>query len=554
MLTKRIRCLATFCVGLLAVVAFAQENRPKVAIKTFENPANYSRSTIGNGLTEILTTELENTGKFNVLERTNIDEVTKELNFANSEDANKSSFAPKGNLLGAQYLLMGKVTNFSYSEQGQRKQKVNLLGPNTIVVIFQQRADVRVDFRLIDVATGETTLSQAGEAHATATSEVSEMGLFQRVIAGSGTFEPTSSLIGRASTDAVKDLVRKLNSLSATISDRGTENSLKASFEKLSSVKGTIAAEEGGGLWILSGLGSAVGLKVGDHLLLVHENVVKDKSGNVVYRKPVNAGSMEVTDVSQPDHAEARFIPDANAPGKGPQVNDVATVDLEFAKTLRGASSSPSVAASSTGSNVSSSSNDQLTPILNRADSYVHDRFWSQALDEYKKASAINANDVRVLSGEAISHYALGDFLEGDELADRLMQSGGSITFPIAHYHGMGLCTGQLVIQKGKLAYSGGNGDAFDVSGAAVSEVQVRKISKGMMANEKIPDLPVMSIHFRDSGGHEKDYQMLPYMYSKDASTNGKNLGSAFPMGDSDIRDTQKFEDSMTALIQKYVK
>jgi len=80
------------------------------------------------------------------------------------------------------------------------KNKVNLLGPNTIVTIYQQQADVRVDFRLIDVASGETIISQPGEAHATNTSEVSEMDTWRRIISGSITAESSSSLIGRAAT------------------------------------------------------------------------------------------------------------------------------------------------------------------------------------------------------------------------------------------------------------------------------------------------------------------------------------------------------------------
>jgi len=82
-----------------------------------------------------------------------------------------------------------------------------------------------------------------------------------------------------------------------------------------------------------------------------------------------------------------------------------------------------------------------------------------------------------------------------------------------------------------------------------------RKISKGMMANEKIPDLPIIDIRWRDSGGHEKDYQMLPYLYSKQQQLlSGKNFASAFPMDDSDVQQMQKFEESMVALIQKYAK
>ncbi|WP_348263932.1 LPS assembly lipoprotein LptE [Telmatobacter sp. DSM 110680] len=543
--------MQSFCSSLLLlpVLMFsslsAQECRPKIAIKTFANPANYTRSTIGNGLTEILTTELQNTGKFNILERSNIDEATKEMDFGTTDYAKGDTFARKGNLLGAQYLLMGKVTNFSYSETGQRKQKINLLGPNTIVIEYQQRADVRVDFRLIKVATGETVLSQAGDAHSTAKSEVSEYGLFQRVIAGAVTLESSSSLIGRATTDAVRDIVSKLNSLHEMV-----ECGDDPWVEKLSSANPTIVAEEGGGLWILGGIGSADGLRVGDRLLIKHDNGVKDKSGKIIYHKLVDVGQMEVTDVGQADHAEARFTADAGAGGRVPQVNDPATVDMEHAKRLRGALGTQTDHPTDVTSN-----KEQLEQSIKRAESYMHDRFWSQALDEYKHAAALGPSDVRVLAGEALSHYALGDFVEGDGIAEKLIQSDGALIFPIAHYHGMNLCTGQLTIQKGKLAYTGGNGDGFDISGSAVSDVQVRKISKGMMANEKIPDLPIINIRFKDAGGKEKDYQMLPYMYSKDASTTtGKNLASAFPMGDSEIRDMQKFEDSVVQLIHKFVR
>jgi hypothetical protein len=60
---------------------------------------------------------------------------------------------------------------------------------------------------------------------------------------------------------------------------------------------------------------------------------------------------------------------------------------------------------------------------LKRADSYLSDRFWSQALDEYKRAAAISPNDSRVLRGEAASHYMMDDFIEGDETADKLLTS-----------------------------------------------------------------------------------------------------------------------------------
>lgn len=540
---------ATLSMCVLGISATAQEGRPKIAVKTFTNPANYSGSTIGNGLTDILTTELQNTGKYDILERTNVDEITKEMDFGGSQYSNSATFAQKGNVLGAQYLLMGKVTNYSYSESlaGQR-QKVNLLGPNTIETTYQQRADVRLDFRLIDVATGQTVISQVGESHKTNLSTVSEMATWYGYIrGGSAISESSSSLIGRATVEAVKDVVHKLNDLSATIRDRGAENMLTASLDGLSKAQGQVVAEEGGGLWIIGGIGKANGLQKGDHLRVVHENLVKDKSGNVVYKKPVDIGTFEVTDISQSDHAEVRFVPGGTT---SPQPNDLLTVDMDFARSLRGGSNSgPSPA--SAGTAVAGGAIDQ---ILKRADSYMSDRFWSQALDEYNKAAATNPTDPHVLQGQATAHYMIGDFLEGDESADKLLQNGGVLIIPVAQSHSMGLCRGALSIQHGKLAFVCESAEGFDIMPNGLVAAEVHKIDKPFIANEKLPDWPVVEIKVRDAGGKEKKYQLVPYMYSKQQSASGKNLASAFPMDDSDVAEMQKQEQSIVSMIHKYVK
>ena len=546
------KCVVVLLFTLSASSLLAQQSRPKVAIKTFENPANFSHSTIGDGLTEILTTELQNTGKFDVLERANVDEVTKEMNFGNTEYANSSSFAQKGHMLGAQYLLMGKVTNFGYTEHLERRQKINLLGPNTIETVYQQNADVRVDFRLIDVSSGETVISQAGEAHKTNTSQASEMDTWYRcTTTGSITSELSSSLIGRATTEAVKDVVQKLNALSQTVRERSAGAALNASLESLADAKGQLIAEEGGGLWIVGGLGSANGLQKGDRLKLEHDNVVKDRTGKVVYRKLVEIGSMQVTDVSQADHAEVRWTPNAGG-SAGPQTNDTVTVDMEYAKTLRGGGGVGTAGVSTPAGGASS--NSQLEEHLRRAESYMNDRFWSQALDEYAQAATVSANEPRVLQGQAEAHYMLGDFLEGDETADKLLQSGGALAIPVAHYHSMGLCIGQVIIQRGKLTYKTDKSDGFEIGPQGLQEIAVRRLSKPMMANEKAPDWPILDIRLRDSEGHEKKYQILPYVYSKQHGSTGKNFGSAFEMDDNDIMQMRKLEYSLVAMVQRYLK
>jgi hypothetical protein len=259
---------------------------------------------------------------------------------------------------------------------------------------------------------------------------------------------------------------------------------------------------------------------------------------------------MEVTDISQADHAEVRFTPSAPG-GLAPQVDDVVTVDMDHARALRTGESSPAP----TGAVVNGRAGGaQLEDLLKRANSYMTDRFWSQALDEYTRAAATNANEPRVLQGQAMSHYMLGDFVEGDTAAEKLLASGAPFAFPSAHFHAMTTCTGTLTVQRGKLAFSGGKGDGFDVGPEGVVAVEVRRISKGVMTNEKIPDWPVLEVRWRGPNGKENKYQMLPYKYSKQQSLSGKNFASTFPMDDSDVQQMQKFEQSVLALIQKYLK
>ena len=125
---------------------------------------------------------------------------------------------------------------------------------------------------------------------------------------------------------------------------------------------------------------------------------------------------------------------------------------------------------------------------------------------------------------------------------------------PVAHHHSMGLCIGQLVIQRGKLTYKTKNPDGFEIAPSNLQEIDIRRLSKPMIANETVPNWLILEIRFRDPGGHEKKYDMLPYVYAKQHGSTGKNFASTFEMDDSDLLEMQKFEHSMLALIQKYVK
>jgi len=548
---------------LFCMNAAAQDNRPKIAIKTLENPPDFPGSNIGNGLTDILTTELQNTGKFNVLERSSVDELMKEINFGSTEWAKNPTFAQKGQMLGAQYILMGKVTNFGYTEHRETRQKFQLLGPNIAQTIYQQQADVRVDFRLIDVSTGQTVISQWGEAHKTGGSETSEEARFLRVTkSNSMTTELTSSLIGKTTTEAVKDVVRKLNALSATVREASHQASLSQVVERLASAQGMVLGDEGGGLWIV-GLGSDAGLVKGDRLKLTHENIVRDKKGNILYKKAIEIGTMEITDISMGDRSEARFVP-ASADGSSlpkPQENDTVKVDVEYARALRGGGMPSSVSSASappvTSSAIAPAASTEA--FLKRADGYLEGRFWSQALYEYNKAAAATApNDPRVLLGISTARYMLKDFTEANETADKLLQTGSPLKIPVAHNHSFGFCTGELLIQKGQLSFKPHKPDhAFEVVASGLVGVEIGLLPRSVWTSsphEGRSNIPVFVIRWRDTSGHEKKYDMLPVIYMKNQDVNATRLDKAFPMDDGDISDLGTFEKAMIDFIQRYVK
>lgn len=76
-------------------------------------PAEFAR-----GLTEALTTVLVRTGRFTVLERAAIQSVQQEQQIGASGAVTRETAARTGALLGAEVLITGDITGFTYSRSG----------------------------------------------------------------------------------------------------------------------------------------------------------------------------------------------------------------------------------------------------------------------------------------------------------------------------------------------------------------------------------------------------------------------------------------------------
>lgn len=287
-------------------------SKPVIAVKTFENPPNYYNSTVGSGLTDIFITELQKTGKYKIIERAAVKELMDEVDFGKSGYVEQSSAVKKGHIMGVEYYFFAKVTNF-----GEKKKKIGGGGWGGRIFgglgIKKKEAYVRIDFRIVDATSGETIYADYGEG------KCSRKGLTfggGRWGSGGGALDVSSdeflsSMVGRATMAAIHDIINKMdNNFLAMHKSRAKqlkeeeEKARREALEKLRHVPGKVLAVSGDSLIVVS-LGANNGIKVGDRLQILKENVIKDSHGNVVYSEDVPVGVLVVYKV-QPDRSLAR--------------------------------------------------------------------------------------------------------------------------------------------------------------------------------------------------------------------------------------------------------
>ena len=115
----------------------------RIAVSAFEYRANEGSGDVGGGMTDMLTSALFNSGRFIVLERERLEEVTAEQDRANSGRFKKDTVAPKGELEGAELLIRGSVTEFEPKCKG-----------GSAILVSASAACVAINIRILDAKTG----------------------------------------------------------------------------------------------------------------------------------------------------------------------------------------------------------------------------------------------------------------------------------------------------------------------------------------------------------------------------------------------------------------
>jgi curli biogenesis system outer membrane secretion channel CsgG len=184
----------TVAVAPVAVAATPYAGKPvAVAVGKFDNRSSYMRGIFTDGIDRlggqaktILITSLQQSGRFNVLDRDNLDEIRQEAGFAKQAQA----------LKGARYVLTGDVTEFGRKEVGDQ-QLFGILGRGKSQVAY-----AKVSLNVVDTVTSEVVLSAQGAGEYSLSS--------REVIGFGGTQGYDSTLNGKVLDLAIQEAVNRL--------------------------------------------------------------------------------------------------------------------------------------------------------------------------------------------------------------------------------------------------------------------------------------------------------------------------------------------------------
>ena len=194
------RMIAVLCMCLVFMagtcMAASLKSHPTVGILPLENRGlvseGWDREEMGAAV-EYVYTDLQDSGRFKLLDRTRQRALTDEYAHDLSALVDEDTAPAIGNQYGAQYLLMGSIIGVT-----TRRSETTVVGAGT------KRAQVTatVSLRLVDTETGEVVLAATGRSRKNNTLVRAPLGLIRI-----GTEQVDKEQVNEALEDAIHDAV-----------------------------------------------------------------------------------------------------------------------------------------------------------------------------------------------------------------------------------------------------------------------------------------------------------------------------------------------------------
>ena len=300
----------------LATAPVLADDLPTCFIAPFSGDTTaiqYWQPAMGEGLGEMLTTELGKANKFQMLEINDLGDLKNEINMGADGWVDQSQKVDKGGFAAADFMFTAKVTRF-----GNKDAHIGLGGfaPGGLgnLGVHQTTADVRIDWRLVDVATRK--IIKTGSASAQQKGGGLDVGSNVGGNGGNislGNHEFMDSALGRATEKTLQTIIADLTATTLPESGRMKQKAALAAnagaaADALRHTPGKVLAVASKDAIIVS-LGSKEGFKEGDKLALYQTSDVKDDKGSVVFTDEKLVGELTIMSV-QDDRSRASYAGD----------------------------------------------------------------------------------------------------------------------------------------------------------------------------------------------------------------------------------------------------
>jgi len=274
--------------GLMTQTAVAGSG-PAVAVLNFSTQGLtgdwYGNFEPGVAISDLLTDQLVNGGKFNVLDRTHLGSVLQEHQLSTSGEVSPATAISTGRLVGARYLITGNVLQLDKTGQsgGAAGGLIGGMAGGIIGGASNTRVTIKVAVRVIDSQTGQIVQSFSDEE----TKSNLSIGFGGFGGGGFGSYS-NSNFVNSTMGHLVNDEAAKI----AADLDPAKFNSGPA----LPSLAGHVIEVDGSD--VIINIGSSKGITVGQYFDVVKVKSIKDPDSGRMLNSYEPVGKIQITSVS----------------------------------------------------------------------------------------------------------------------------------------------------------------------------------------------------------------------------------------------------------------
>jgi curli biogenesis system outer membrane secretion channel CsgG len=298
--------VALLVLGVCGGPLLAADKQPPTVVvaRSDAQGIGYWQPAMGEGLAQMMITELTKLDNIKVLESVALDDLRAERNLGENGEVAEGEAVKKGAWKGADYTFKSVVTRF-----GSKESNYGASGPGVPVArgfiplvggfsVKKSENEVRIDWRIVDNATREIVKGASGSAVGMEKGSGFNFGSW-----GGGGFsnnhEFMDSALGKATVKAINQIVESVKALPLAPGARTTlaaEGEQKAKAA-LRSTRGAVELVDGKEIWV--SLGSKNGFAKGDKIKLYRPIEKKNQQGKVVLTTYKEAAVIELIKVQK---------------------------------------------------------------------------------------------------------------------------------------------------------------------------------------------------------------------------------------------------------------